>query len=500
MKVLFQAVVLTLALAAAVSPVFSAGSQEAAKAQGPVTVTAMASVSDQIPPEVNPVLQEIRKQSGVNFTPLMIPSTEYQPKLNAMIAAGDLPDIIEVRGYQAIQYAENGVTIPLDDLIAKHGPDITANKKHLFTGNAVYNGKLYMVPTGITYGSNLSVRRDWLVNKGYTPPANWGPMNLTLDSYYKLLKDFTEGDPNKSGKKDTIGLGAAIAMPKTLYAAFGAYGIPYGLPVLVDGKVVPFYMHPQFIKAIEFYRRLYAEGLMESDFATIPNMSCFEKLWRGIYGVFDFQAVGTTNNWIGRYTEKPIPQFVFAVVSGPGGAHGWPKERLTQGFAVTSKSKNPAEAVKLLNYFHTEAGDMLIYHGILGVQYTIDAATKKVTYLDPFTDKAKHRNAGAWVYWRFGNRDKGAEIQSLTPQTQFGLDLYRQNQLEDAYIVGTPEIEKQYGQLFSDLAKEIVVNLITTKGDYVKEYEAYKAKYLASGGDKWIEQATAIYKRENNIK
>jgi putative aldouronate transport system substrate-binding protein len=71
--------------------------------------------------------------------------------------------------------------------------------------------------------------------------------------------------------------------------------------------------------------------------------------------------------------------------------------------------------------------------------------------------------------------------------------------LDDAYIYTTPEIEVENGQLFADLRNEMIANLITTKNDLNAEYESYKQKYFASGGDKWIEQATAIYKNEHGM-
>lgn len=485
------------ALLLAAAMLSATGTKETPKPQGPVTVTAMANVSDQIPPEDNLVLREIRKRTGIHFVPTMVPSSEYPAKLNVVIASGDLPDIISAGGYNVLQYAENGLTIPLDDLLQKFGQNILSNKKELLIGNAVYNGKIHMIPAGITYGSNLSVRKDWLANTGFTVPAGHGPLNLTVDEYYKVLKAFTENDPNKNGKKDTIGLGTAVANTKNFYHIFGAYGIAQGVPFYAGGKVQPYFMHPDFLKPIEFIRKLYAEGLMDPDFATIPGMSSFEKLWKGIYGVYDFQAAGTTNNWVGRYTEKPVPQFAFAVVSGPDGKHGWPQERITSGWCVTSKSRNPDAAVKLFDFLHTVEGDTLIFHGVEGTHYRINPDTRKVEYIAPYTDSAKHRNDGGYVYWRFAIREKGAQFLGFNEQTQFGYNTYRQNILNDAWISGTPEIDKQYGQLFTDLAKEILVTLITTKGDYAKEYEAYKAKYLASGGEKWIEQATAIYKKEN---
>jgi len=91
-------------------------------------------------------------------------------------------------------------------------------------------------------------------------------------------------------------------------------GIAYGIPFYSAGGLLPFFMHPDFLKPIEFLHRLHAEGLMDTDFATIPGMSSFE-------------------------------QFVFAVVGGPDGKSGWPQERITTGWSVTSKSRVPDAAV-----------------------------------------------------------------------------------------------------------------------------------------------------------
>ncbi|WP_187274600.1 hypothetical protein, partial [Paenibacillus sp. N3.4] len=78
--------------------------------------------------------------------------------------------------------------------------------------------------------------------------------------------------------------------------------------------------------------------------------------------------------------------------------------------------------------------------------------------------------------------------------------LSKDNAVEDAYLYDIPEIERNSGKVLQDITKEGFTSLIVSKGDLDKEYESFKKKYLDAGGQKWIEQATEIYKKEHPDK
>jgi len=412
-----------------------------------------------------------------------------------MIASKTVPDMISVQGIvKGEQYVENGLIIQLNDLLDKYGPEIMKNKKDVIYQGLNSGGKIWGVPGPGWYPNNFAFRTDWLKNLGMELPTD-------LDSLYKVLVAYTKNDPDKDGKDDTIGIGTTLKHQVVWASIFAAFGVPYERPIYQNGIVTSHIMHENYLDAIRYYRRLYREGLMEPDFATIPIMPCFEKLWNGIYGAFDFTAVGTTNNWLGRYTEDPKPTFDFAIIKGPDGQGGCLQMYSSSYWAITANCKRPDKAVEMANYFTSAEGEEFLYFGMEGTFFRwIDKSKGKFEYIPPYDDSATQRNAGGWVYnGLFKRSGINAEVYTLTPLTQKALKMGFDNPIEDAYIFRAPQIAKELGTTLSDIEKECIASLIVSEGDIEAEYEGFKKRWLAEGGETWQKQATEIYKMEHNM-
>ena len=319
------------------------GAGEGAADVTPV-VTAIHSVAT-TPADDNPVLQEIEARTGIRYEVIAVPGQDYITKFNSMIASRTVPDMFGV-GTVADQekYRDNGLLLALDELLEQHGPNILADKGHVIRNGINAEGTIWGIPRPGWYPNNFAFRTDWLDNLGMELPTD-------LDSLYEVLRALTYDDPDGDGQQDTIGLGLYLRQRVCWGSIFAAFGIPAFYPIYQDGVVTSFLLHDNYLDAIRYYRRLYREGLMEPDFATLTALPTFEKLWNGIYGSFDFTAVGTTNNWIGRYTEDPIPTFDFALIKGPEG-HGGSLAMYGTGITSVNATSGVAEAaVKLMDYF-----------------------------------------------------------------------------------------------------------------------------------------------------
>ncbi|MBD0379802.1 extracellular solute-binding protein [Paenibacillus sedimenti] len=445
-------------------------------------------------PEDNPVKAEIIKRTGIDFQPITVEGGEIQNKLNVMIASGDMPDIIQFDSVKLKELVDNKVIIPLDELLQQHGKSILDNKKAYFGKNATLDGKVYALPMGLGYPSVLALRKDWLSKVAMNLPT-------TLDEYYNVLKAFVEKDPDGNGKNDTLGLGATLEQTITLNHIFAAYGVAFGIPgrpQYVNGELLPTPLQPGYLDAVKFLNKLYKEGLLDPDFPTIPAMKSFEKLWNGTIGVYDFTPVGTSNNWVSRYKD-PKPEWAFTVLKGPQGKGGTARVIRDTGtfFGITRASKHPEEAMKLLNFLNSEEGDKLTYLGIEGKHYTMKDG--KVEWIPPYQDAAKQRNEGGFAYSAISYRIGGAEQIMLNKPTQDAIKLGNDNAMNDGYIYERPVVEVEIGKILNDIEKEMLVTLVASKGNLDDEYEKFKKKYLDAGGKKWIEQATAIYKKENKV-
>jgi putative aldouronate transport system substrate-binding protein len=449
------------------------------------------------PPEENFMIGYVSDLLGIDWRPTTVPSNQYREKLNAVIASGDLPDTFTwSEGTKVDEYADNGVIIALDDLLESQGKDILANKRFMMDRQATHNGEVFAIPNGWAVPALLAMREDWMDNLGLEVPT-------TLEDYFDVLHAFTYGDPDGNGKDDTIGIGMHMFWPKTMHHLFGAYGIAMERPHYVDGRVIPYFMHPDYLDAVRFLRRMHQAGVMEPDFATINFRAANEKLWNGIYGAYDFNPDGTTNNWLPRYKEDPKPRFVYTIVHGPDGEGGTVSAIYDgSGFSgVSSQSKNPEAAMRLLNFFNSEEGDELMYLGVEGRHFEwIDEEEGTLRYLPPFDDMNTHRADGAWGYSGINPRFNGIRVKTFNKVTREAFAMAQANFLEDAYIYERPQIEQELGTILDDLMKETLVSLVLTDGNIESEYQQFVDKYLKSGGRDWIEQATAIYKKEQGIR
>lgn len=470
-----------------------------ASAEAPIVITRLMS-GDNTPTPDNLVLAEIEAQTGIRMEVTYVPYDDYKTKLNTMIASRTLPDIFRIDDVAtAIEFRDSGLLMPMDDLLAEYGPHIMAELGDDITTSPINaGGEVYGIyRAAVPYMSNLAIRTDWLENLGLEMPAD-------LDSFYEVLRAFTFDDPNGTGADDTIGYVGTMAGMRTFSHIFGAFGIPLDTnirPILLeDGTVTTYMKHPNYLDAIKYLRKLYDEGLLLPDFATTPLMSAFELLWTGRTGAFDFQNVGTTNNWVngGRYTEDPMPEFDFTVLAGPGSEGGSAMEypNYVAVTVISSTCENPEAAMKLLDYLYSEEGDELTYLGVEGVMYEwVDKENGQYKLLDEYVDQATHRAAGGFVYneqWPKQN----AEVRTMNKLTQDGQAYAQAHGIEWPYILTPLEAEIEYKATLDDITKQAFAELIMTKGDVDAEYAAFVARWENEGGLEYEAEATAAWQNQ----
>lgn len=440
----------------------------------------------QTPNEDNMVLKELNERLGINFEPTYVNGNSYQEKYNALAAAGMLPDFLGFSNWTDMQeMIDNGVIMPLNDLLDQYGQEIIANRgDDLYTGYQVVDGKVYGIQAWYEAPAALMVRQDWLKAVGMEMPK-------TLDEFYDVMYAFTYNDPDGNGEDDTFGLSCTMEYPTTIHFIFSAYGIAFDRPAMVDGKVVPYFMHPNYLDAVAFVRKCLDAKIIEPDFVTIANLASLEKLWNGTAGAYFGNPVGTTNNWLGRYTEETLPEFGYTYITGPDGVGGSQKVIASDFVAINANCKYPEAAMKLLNYICSEEGNELVYAGVEGVYWQRNE-DGTFSYIGDYQDSNYQRVQGGFIYW--GDfRKGGMDRQNFNEITRYGLSVGESSIIEDAYISQRPEIDAD----ITFNANEMFGALLHTTGDVQMEYEAFVDEYLMSGGDLWIEQATEIYNMEN---
>lgn len=462
-------------------------------------ITWLRAASSNTPEDNNLVLQEFSARLGIRVNIVM--ANEYDTKLTALIASHDLPDLFSVSAADGKQLVEEGMILPLDDLLEEYGPHILAEVGERLGTNEVNNeyGKTYQIFTNYQNPvCNFTFRVDWLKKLDMELPTN-------LDELYDVLYAFTYNDPDGNGADDTVGTVLTLDDTRPWEPIFGAYGIAYDASTLLeDGTVTTYMKDPHYLECVEYLRKLYQDGLIDPEFATMPQMTAFEALWTGRCGAFGFQSLGTTNNWYpGRYTFEcpadPAEVFGFALLTGPYGDSGEPMRYSNPngGYVVSAACKNPEAVIKFLDYMFSEEGDELTYLGVEGVMWEwVDEANGKYQRLPGYEDDAAHRAAGGFVY-NIHAPAMNTELKLLNKLTQEGQKMDRENAFAWPFIASTFEAETEYGTTLKQITKEALAQLIVTTGDVEAEYAEFVAKWENEGGLAWEEQATELYNKFN---
>lgn len=110
-----------------------------------------------------------------HVTPITTNLEEYYPKLNALVAAGDVPDVFIVSpGPNLTTYVEPGVAADLTDYLAADGWKDTFNGDGVFS-QQTYDGKVYAVPLNIA-AACVFYNTEMFEAAGVSVPTNWDEM------------------------------------------------------------------------------------------------------------------------------------------------------------------------------------------------------------------------------------------------------------------------------------------------------------------------------------
>ncbi|KIL38789.1 hypothetical protein SD70_24190 [Gordoniibacillus kamchatkensis] len=235
--------------------------------------------------------------TGIDYKVTLASGPDYATKLNLFAASGNLPDYFSIDVQTMARFADQGLILPLDDLL-KNAPNVMKVIKQGDLDNLKYNGKIYALPVGYRpepfNGPNtegLVIRKDWLDNLGLKEPT-------TIAELHDVLKAFVTQDPDKNGKNDTVGLSASkTAFFNFVFGSFGvipAAGNGAGGQALYwserDGQLKPNVVLPETKQALALLQSWYKEGLIDPEFLVNESKQVQEKVISSKTGVYEGSA------------------------------------------------------------------------------------------------------------------------------------------------------------------------------------------------------------------
>ncbi|MBQ7974471.1 MAG: extracellular solute-binding protein [Clostridia bacterium] len=327
--------------------------------------------------EDNTAFKEMEKLTNVKLNLNAIDSTSFKEKLSVTLAGGELPDVFLSCGLGRSliqQQTKMGTFIDLKPYIEEYAPNI---KKLLDESAELRN--IVTLPTGEIpalpfFQINLEnkkcppemmmVYKPWLDKLGLEMPE-------TTDDFYNVLKAFKEQDPNGNGKADEIPL-----CPRNLshfyqmFAFFGIMANPTHNYMFLDGKEAQYApLRPEFKEALAYFRKLYAEGLLDKD-VFIQNQQ--QVLAKGTGADPVIGSTITSGGFVIVGNERNADMVPTPIISKPGAKEKmWiSRELATPGaFAVSKACEHPEVAVRWIDYLYSDEGAKLAWMGVEGVSY-----------------------------------------------------------------------------------------------------------------------------------
>lgn len=343
------------------------------------------------------IWNEYEEMTNVSVDWEVVTPEATEEKRNLAMASGDLPDAFFGARFPAMdvqKYGEQGLLIPLNDLIEEHAPNlnkILEENPEIKKSITFADGNIYSLPyifdpefTSLLTGTMPYIRTDWLETLGMESPK-------TTDEFYEYLKAVKEGDPNGNGKADEIPFGTYAPVELVGYFT-GSFGVANrGNPSYVDvdpeTEEVRFYpTSDSYKEMLQYLNKLYSEGLIDQNLFSIEWAQFLANAAEDKYGSMMFYApevvvgpeIGVHYEG-GHALEGPNGDNMFTKVAAPMAAVG--------AFAITNANENPIATIKWADYLYSEEGAQMYYMGFEGETFEYDEDGKAV-YMDHIMNSA----------------------------------------------------------------------------------------------------------------
>jgi len=278
------------------------------------------------------LIKEFEEQnSNIHVEYVGLPKKSAKQKIDTAIAANDLPDVCGVQTSWLADFAARKVLLELDPLFDKWSekdkisPSIIQSNRDM-----VLDKKLYQIPNTMSM-EILWYRPDWFKEAGVKVPENW-------DEFFNAVEKMTDKDNRRYGFTIRGGDGAAIQLPRMMFAYSGFTDF-----FDTHGKCQ--INHPKHVEFVKKYMALYKKFTPISD---VTNG------YKEMIAAFDTGTVAMVQHNIGSYSQhnKFLKTEQYAPLPLPKTADGEfiQEGGNTNGYGIFKTTKHPEEAWKFVSF------------------------------------------------------------------------------------------------------------------------------------------------------
>jgi len=334
-------------------------------------------VTDEVGATNTYIFDKLGQIVGLKVTPILAPVSSSTQKMQTLLASGNLPDIMSAGTLnQTNDYAMQGAWEPINDHLDEM-PNFKrifgegTDRNWIFKSLAATDGKLYVFPV---IDSNRVVNHGMLYRKDIFDKHGIEMWN-SPETFYETLKKLKELYPDSYPLTSKMGVGI-ISHYGTSWGGLCAYDVYYD----EENKTWKYSdTDPKMKDLLDFFHKLYKEGLLDPEFLTNTQPAWTKRMTTGSSFV--------TFDWIGRLdmfvSQSEIEGYDLRYANPVGPAQTLiTLEQVSRSGNVVSKGKNAALAMKLQDFWYSDAGAELMTCGVRGetFEFAEDGTAKYIEF------------------------------------------------------------------------------------------------------------------------
>jgi|LSQX01.3.fsa_nt_gb putative aldouronate transport system substrate-binding protein len=363
----------------------------ALKPEKPVLKILLQSSSDD--PNTKVEALDITKVTGYQCVYSALPSQNATETLMLEVSSGTEQDLIFTRANQFYTLMSSGALTPINDYVNAIAPELwDCVTKPAWSGVTAADGLVYGLPATFPYDTEVATfivcRMDLLEQAGVKD------IPKTLDDFtemlYKLKDFYGEEYIILTGPYNRNIVGASYNIPLNVSSAFGIYN---DWMVDKNGKVIYMTEHENYQNMMDYFTKLYNDGILDPDYAINTYNSVDEKLSSGkaILTIHNRDSLSAALAALEKDLGIPLDRIGW--IGALSGADGTCTVMKTQQYdyipVIPKSSDNAADVINFLR-LKVENQEYLVI-GEEGVHFELDEYKNPIPIQPAFNDE---RNLG----------------------------------------------------------------------------------------------------------
>ncbi len=464
----------------------------------PLRITAMAYLMNAGNPSET-LKQLIEEKTNTKLDIQWVLDSNYDEIMEASFAAGTLPQVVYIKNQVSFQQyrdaMKSGYFWEVGHLF-KDYPNLSRLRPEILQNTAV-DGKVYSIYAEVPSSrQGIIYRKDWADRLGLEAPA-------TVEDLYRMMKAFTENDPDGNGLPDTIGLADRSDL---VFGAFKTVSSYFGTPNnwgMAENGLQPEFLFPGYRDTMDFFRRLYREKLINRDFTIMSKNDQINLLLTGKAGMYigSMEDVQTFSRKLAAHDPAAVLD-VQNRIEGPRGTGVWGLPGYISAVVFPKSSvKTEQELRAILGFFdrlmEPEMANLITY-GIEGTHYTL--VEGKVLSSENRQLLEKEVIPYATLLQRGSGHDTGIRDSYFTlPVRQKAARLVQDNEaivIQDPTAALDSKTFAEKGTRLADMIRDATYAYILEEGSGDAGFTEAVEKWRQEGGSSMIAEYNEAYREQ----